>query len=148
MRVRVTRMAATTEEFTAFTREDIVYDDGCVECSPHESDEPLAFVNREDPEYVIHESCLYKLHPRQRNFYIAIKDVPSGKLTAAEKVDAMIGDSMDADEDDEEYELDEAVEIHLTNEDTEVRVYPPGVETIEVPPGMEVISVEFGRKQD
>lgn len=98
----------TNEEFTAFTQEDIVYDDGCSECGDAK-DEPLKYVHREEPDNVLHHSCLYDLKPRFRSEFIAIEDVPSGKLTAAEKVDAMIGGSLDAD--DEEYQLDEPVEF-------------------------------------
>lgn len=114
MRVRVTAMTTTpNEEFTAFTQEDIVYDEDCVsECG---KDVPLAFVNREEPYLVIHESCLYQLKLRERDNWIAIKDVPSGKLTASEKVDAMVGESLDA----EEYELDEPVEVAIHNSEKE-----------------------------
>jgi len=119
---------ATNEEFTAFTQEDIVYDDGCAECEK-ETKEPLAFVNREDSEYVIHEACLYKLKPRERAQFITIKDVPSGKPSASEKVDAMIGESLD-DADEEEYELNEPVEMII--------------EEVEVPKGQKIINVEFG----
>ena len=97
----MTNEAAVAEEFTAFTKEDIVYDDGCGECSEN-SDSPLAFVNREDPEYVIHETCYFDLIPRVQKEFIAIKDVPSGKLSAAER----IGAAFDADIE-EAYELEE-----------------------------------------
>lgn len=114
MRVRVTVMTTTpNEEFTAFTQEDIVYDDGCSECV--DGDAPLAYVNREEPDNVIHEKCLYNLRPRIRDEFIAIKDVPSGELTASEKVDAMVGESLDA----EEYELDEPVEVAIHNSEKE-----------------------------
>jgi len=130
MRVRVKRMTTTTnEEFTAFTQEDVVYDDGCSECEK-ETGAPLAFVEREDPENVIHESCLFALKPREREAFIRIKDVPSGKPTAAEKVDAMIGESLDAD--DEEYQLDEPVEYHT--------------EEVQVPKGQKIINIEFGEE--
>lgn len=99
------------EEFTAFDKEDIVYDDGCIpgewECG---KEDPLTYVNREDPEHVIHEACYYQLKPRQRAEFIAIKDVPSGEMTAAEKVEAAIGNALDEDE----YELDEPVSVELS----------------------------------
>lgn len=103
-----------------FTQQDIVYDEDCAEeCG---KDEPLAFVNRDNPEDVIHESCLFALKPRARSEYIRIDKVPSGKPTAAEKVDAMIGDSLDEDEEieaakaDQEYQLAEPVEVELSRD--------------------------------
>jgi len=120
---------ATVGGFDAFAQEDIVYDDGCGECDDTKN-EPLKFVHREEPDNVIHESCLYNLVRRERENFIAIKDVPSGKPTAAEKVDAMIGESLDAD--DEEYQLDEPVEYHT--------------EEVQVPKGQKIINIEFGEE--
>lgn len=108
---------ATENEFTRFHREDVVFDDGCSECGK-ETDAPLVYVNREDPEYVIHEECFYDLVRRERDNFIHLRDVPSGKLTASEKVDAMIGESLD----EEEYELDEPVEFDVLPRETAKKV--------------------------
>lgn len=136
---------ATVGGFDAFTQEDVVYDNDCVqECG---KDEPLAYVNREDLEEVIHESCLFALKVRERETFIRIKDVPSGKLTAAEKVDALIGDSMDAD-DDEEYQLEEPVTFSVSisagsSGMTDEEYY---TEEVQVPKGQKIINIEFGKE--